>query len=220
MPATLSHRYGWNNAVAPQSCGIVGAAVLQALRDLGARRVLDLGAGNGALCAQMHAAGFEVVGVERDAEGVQIARTSHPSIPFHCFGIGDDATLLITSIGKFDVVVSTEVIEHLYSPHELPLCAQRFLAPGGHLLLTTPYHGYVKNLALSIFGHWDVHHAPLWHGGHIKFWSRRTLTQLLAEGGFRAVAFRGIGRLPFLWKSMLLTARLLTESRADALPGN
>jgi 2-polyprenyl-6-hydroxyphenyl methylase/3-demethylubiquinone-9 3-methyltransferase len=65
----------------------------------------------------------------------------------------------------------------------------------------------LKNLALSIAGAWDAHHHPLVDGGHIKFWSRRTLAQLLSDEGFEEVAFQGAGRLPFLWKSMILMAR-------------
>jgi hypothetical protein len=47
----------------------------------------------------------------------------------------------------------------------------------------------------------------LWHGGHIKFWSRNTLSLLLQESGFEVVAFSGVGRFPYLWKSMVLVAR-------------
>lgn len=107
----------------------------------------------------------------------------------------------------FDAVVSTEVIEHLFAPHLLPMYARDCLREGGYLILSTPYHGYLKDLALSISDNWDSHHTPLWHGGHIKFWSRATLTQLLSEHGFRVLGFSGVGRLPYLWKSMVLIAK-------------
>lgn len=75
------------------------------------------------------------------------------------------------------------------------------------MILTTPYHGYLKNLILSIFNKWDFHLNPLWHGGHIKFWSRGTLAQLLREAGFEVVGFHGVGRLPYIWKSMILISK-------------
>ena len=37
--------------------------------------------------------------------------------------------------------------------------------------------------------------------------SRHTLSALLEEAGFQVLAFRGAGRFPWLWKSMLLAAR-------------
>ena len=79
----------------------------------------------------------------------------------------DDPTSL--DVHRFDAVTSTEVIEHLFSPRSLPRFAARVLLPAGYLILSTPYHGYIKNLALSITGKWDRHFSPLWDGGHIKF---------------------------------------------------
>jgi len=43
-------------------------------------------------------------------------------------------------------------------------------------------------------------------GGHIKFWSRKTITQLLSENGFEVTEFSGVGRFPYLWKSMVIVA--------------
>ena len=78
----------------------------------------------------------------------------------------------------------------------------------GTLIITTPYHGYFKNLALAAAGKLDGHFTVLWDGGHIKFFSRRTLTALLELEGFEVTAFCGAGRWPYLWKSMVLAARL------------
>jgi len=199
--------YGWSSDQGPHSCGYITPRILQVLDSLQIRRVLDLGAGNGTLCALMAAAGYDVVGIEYDREGVQIASRSHPGIPFHRYGVQDDPEDLLRKEGKFDAVVSTEVIEHLFSPHLLPAYAAATLEEGGYLVVSTPYHGYAKNLALSIFDAWDKHHTALWHGGHIKFWSRKTLTRLLHDNGFAVVDFSGVGRLPYLWKSMVLVAR-------------
>ena len=72
---------------------------------------------------------------------------------------------------------------------------------------STPYHGYLKNLMLSLFDHWDFHHTVLWEGGHIKFWSRKTLGRLLEQNGFKVLSFQGVGRMPFIWKSMIIVAQ-------------
>ena len=60
---------------------------------------------------------------------------------------------------------------------------------GGEMIISTPYHGYLKNLALAITGKFDRHFTVLWDGGHIKFWSVKTLTKLLNEFGFEVVEF-------------------------------
>lgn len=77
----------------------------------------------------------------------------------------------------------------------------------GGLIVTTPYHGNLKNLALSLAGKWDHHHTALWHGGRIKFFSRCTLTKLYSAEGFMPQQFLSVGRLPWLWNSMVLVMR-------------
>ncbi len=207
MPDNAVKDYGWDTANEPHSCGYIAPKVLYALEHLRVKRVLDLGSGNGKLCSELALAGYEVAGLEYDTQGVVIARRTYPGLPFYNFGVQDDPAELLVQERPFDAVVSTEVVEHLFAPHLLPRYAAQTLRDGGYLILTTPYHGYLKNLALSLFDQWDKHHTALWHGGHVKFWSRKTLTQLVEQNGFRAVGFSGIGRAPYLWKSMVLVAQ-------------
>ena len=74
-------------------------------------------------------------------------------------------------------------------------------------IISTPYHGYWKNLALALSGRMDAHFTALWDHGHIKFWSRRTLGDLLREAGFVDIRFWRVGRVPALAKSMIVMAR-------------
>lgn len=168
--------------------------------------VLDLGCGNGALAEQLQAWGYSVVGVDPSASGIVEASLRLGSITFHQAS-ADPEQLAQLHLPSFDVVVSTEVVEHVYNPRRWAAASFSALKPGGLLICSTPYHGYLKNLALAASGKLDAHFTALWDGGHIKFWSRLTLTALLQEAGFQVVAFRGAGRWPWLWKSMLLAAR-------------
>jgi 2-polyprenyl-3-methyl-5-hydroxy-6-metoxy-1,4-benzoquinol methylase len=199
--------YGWHSAQQTCSTSYLAPKIKQILISLGAKRVADLGAGNGGLCAEVAQLGLEVVGVEYDKNGVEIAKKAYPKIPFYNFGVQDDPAELLRQELPFDVVISTEVVEHLFSPHLLPIYACAVLKKDGFLVVSTPYHGYLKNLALSLFDKWDKHHTVLWHGGHIKFWSKRTLTELLEQNGFSVTQFFGVGRFPYLWKSMVIVAR-------------
>lgn len=111
---------------------------------------------------------------------------------------------------QFCAVISTEVIEHLYDPRSFVLFARKILSrTGGEFIVSTPYHGYLKNLGLALTGKLDKHFTALWHGGHIKFFSRKTLVKLVEDEGFKVIDFSGAGRLPFLWKSMLVKAKVV-----------
>lgn len=208
MSNNVVDNYGWNSVAGPESCGYIAPKVLQILERLRPSRVCDIGSGNGVLAAAIDQSGRYVAGVEYDEDGVELSKAKYPKINFYNLGVQDDPTVVLRSEKQpFNAVVSTEVVEHLFSPHLLPRFARALLVPDGYLVISTPYHGYLKNIALSIFNKWDAHHTPLWHGGHIKFWSKSTLTTLLEENGFRVVEFHGVGRVPWLWKSMIIVAR-------------
>jgi 2-polyprenyl-3-methyl-5-hydroxy-6-metoxy-1,4-benzoquinol methylase len=49
------------------------------------------------------------------------------------------------SLGRFDLVIACEVIEHVAHPGDLLSHLRGFLAPGGRLLLTTPNGSYFRN---------------------------------------------------------------------------
>ena len=53
----------------------------------------------------------------------------------------------------------------------------------------------------------DPHFTALWDHGHIKFWSMKTLRELLIEAGFVDIRFERVGRVPALAKSMIAIAR-------------
>ena len=171
--------------------------------DLNGVRVLDVGCGDGHLAGVLQKRGATVVGVDLDESGIASAREHYPEGRFEV--LGADATVLERlNCEPFDIVLSTEVVEHLYDPRSFSRGCYSAVRPGGSFICSTPYHGKLKNLAVVAAGKFDFHFNPLWDGGHIKFWSRATLTQLLEETGFRDVHFVGAGRMPLLWMSMVL----------------
>jgi 2-polyprenyl-3-methyl-5-hydroxy-6-metoxy-1,4-benzoquinol methylase len=167
-------------------------------------RVLDVGCGNGSAAGLFLARGCTVVGIDLSESGIEIARKSYPSGRFEILPADDHIREHLCE-PPFDIIVSTEVIEHLYAPRPYVQGCFKALKPGGRFICTTPYHGYLKNLALSLAGHWDAHANALWDGGHIKLWSRKTLGRLLTETGFVNTQFRGAGRLPLFWMTMVMT---------------
>jgi 2-polyprenyl-3-methyl-5-hydroxy-6-metoxy-1,4-benzoquinol methylase len=197
--------YGYHTARRAWDADYVQRPVLELCQSLNARRVLDLGCGNGDFCRQLAAAGFETVGCDPSESGVRLAQQAVPGVTFRQIGVYDPPESLAEQ--PFDVVVAMEVIEHLYLPRELCRFARGVLRDGGTLIITTPYHGYVKNLLLSLLNKWDAHLSPGWDGGHIKFWSPITLREVVESEGFEQIQFVGAGRLPWLWKSMVVAFR-------------
>lgn len=199
--------YGWLSEDEPESCNYVAPRVLSILSKLKAQKVIDIGAGNGALCRRMAREGYNVVGLEPDKQGFEIARRHCPAASFYRLGVEDSPKVILADYpAGFEVAISTEVIEHLYDPRLLLRFSREVLADRGFLILTTPYHGYLKNIAISIVNGWDRHLNPQ-DRGHIKFFSHKTMSVLLESEGFEVCKLGGVGRVPWMWKSMFVLAR-------------
>jgi len=168
-------------------------------------RILDAGCGNGSLTREFARMGHTVTGIDLSRNGIEIARAQCPEGRFEVLA-ADRHMLEHLNEPPFDLVYSVEVIEHLYDP--ISFLEGCFLAtrPGGMFLCSTPYHGYLKNLAISLTNGWDRHADPLDQGGHIKFFSEKTLTRALRMAGFVKPGFVRSGRTPLLGKSMIAAA--------------
>jgi 2-polyprenyl-6-hydroxyphenyl methylase/3-demethylubiquinone-9 3-methyltransferase len=142
--------------------------------------------------------GFDTIGVDTSESGIAMAKAS--GVRAHLGSAYDD---LVSTYGTFPLVVSLEVVEHCFDPRAFAKTFLALIAPGGIGFLSTPYHGYLKNLALAVSGKMDRHFTALWDGGHVKFFSIRTLRELLVEAGAAELQFLRVGRIPALAKSMV-----------------
>ena len=185
-------------------------ALLEELASLGLpstqKRLFELGCGNGSVAEVLTRQGYQMTGVDASAQGIEQAKRCYPHLNLQP---GSAYEPLADTYGRFPVVISLEVVEHLYAPRVFARTLFELVEPSGTVIVSTPYHGYWKNLAMALTGRLDHHFTALWDHGHIKFWSMATLRQLLQEAGFHSITFRRVGRVPALAKSMIAIAKRL-----------
>lgn len=142
-------------------------------------RLLDVGCGNGSFLATMRGLGWEVVGVEPDAEAAKLAQERF-EIPVS-LGTLEDARLPDRS---FDAVTLCQVIEHLPDPFALLRECRRVLRPGGRVVVITPSF---KSLGHHIFSEsWRGLEAPR----HLHLFSLSTLRTCAERAGLRVAKLR------------------------------
>lgn len=166
------------------------------------KRIFEIGCGNGATARDLSSIGYDVTGIDPSVSGISVANEAFPELSLAVGSAYDD---LSATYGQFPCVLSLEVIEHCYYPRKYMQTISELLEDGGVGIISTPYHGYWKNLAMALMGKMDFHFTALWDGGHIKFFSIRTMSQLLEEFGFKNIRFVRVGRIPILAKSMVVT---------------
>jgi SAM-dependent methyltransferase len=164
-------------------------------------RVLDLGCGEGAFCAELAASGAEPVGADVAEAALGRARRRHPGVRFELVPAHGP---LPFADAAFDVVWASEVIEHVADTARWLSEVRRVLRPRGRLLATTPYHGRVKNVALAL-GRFESHFDPT--GQHLRFYTRRSLRDLLEQFGFEEIGIATAVGPPLLREIMLARAK-------------
>jgi 2-polyprenyl-3-methyl-5-hydroxy-6-metoxy-1,4-benzoquinol methylase len=200
--------YGFSESAPAHTFQYLQQPILDMLAGNKSRCILDLGCGNGYLVNFLIDNGYSAYGTDASAEGIAIAKKENPD-RFYLQDLSTGKLPAELQVQKFDTIISTEVIEHLYDPEGFINFCKAAIVNSGEIIISTPYHGYLKNLMLSIFNKWDSHLDPMWHGGHIKFWSRKTLSNALLNAGFTNIEFKGCGRIPYFWKSMIIKAKLV-----------
>jgi 2-polyprenyl-6-hydroxyphenyl methylase/3-demethylubiquinone-9 3-methyltransferase len=203
----MADEFNFDSADAEHTAQYLLPAVLRILAGEGESAktsIFDLGCGNGAMAQLLRRHGYEVVGVDPSTSGIREAHRAYPDLQLSLGSAYDD---LAARFGKFQAVLSLEVVEHVYYPRKFAATLFSLVRPGGLAIVSTPYHGYLKNVGLALSGKLDGHFTALWDEGHIKFWSMSTLRQLLMEAGFGGISFQRIGRIPVFAKSMIAVAR-------------
>jgi 2-polyprenyl-3-methyl-5-hydroxy-6-metoxy-1,4-benzoquinol methylase len=199
---TINYRY--SDARADHTHAYLWEPIIKLLGNPAGARVFDLGCGNGAFVRVLKQLGCDVIGVDPSEEGILRAKEADPSLVVE---VGNAYDPLAGRYGTFPWLVSLEVVEHVYYPRKFAKCVADLLAPGGVAIISTPYHSYLKNLAMALSGQMDSHFTALWDHGHIKFWSVDTLTRLFEEQGLIREEVKRVGRFPLLAKSMILAFR-------------
>jgi len=101
------------------------------------------------------------------------------------------------------MVWASETIEHVADTARWLSEVRRILAPGGRLLITTPFHGRA-GLAVAALRCPEDLLDPV--GQHLRFYTKRSLRSLLEDFGFGDVAVRGSGGLPLFRRLLLARA--------------
>jgi 2-polyprenyl-6-hydroxyphenyl methylase/3-demethylubiquinone-9 3-methyltransferase len=180
---TELHSYDASNLEPTRENKKIYAAILDQIRVLKPTSVLEVGSGMGMLGDEIRKMGIRYVGIEPDAAQLGLCSQRYPELNVvegSCYEPAEKYGL-----GEFDLVFSTDVIEHLFLPRHLVSFKKAHVRKGGHVLTCTPEFGsYWKNILYSVFNKWDIVHSPLWDGGHIKFFSRRWMRQIFEEQSF------------------------------------
>ena len=158
---------------------------LRALVPAGARRVLDVGCGAGALGAALKAErGCEVVGLEAFPVACARARARlDDALELDL----DSLEALPAATGSFDAMVFGDVLEHLRDPKRLLAALLPSLADGGALVFSIPnVRHWSVVFPLLVNDAWEYTDAGLLDRTHVHFFTLKEFGDLLGDLGLAA----------------------------------
>ncbi len=179
-----------------------------------AKRILEVGCGEGVFCRELVRDDREIWGVEMNADAAQKA----VDVCSHVL-VGDFNALYEQLPKKhFDCVIFNDVLEHIYAPWDTIQQVKSLLSPSGVLVSSIPNFRYVDNIITEILFQKDFRYKP--EGGilddtHIRFFTSKSICRMFREQGYDILTHEGI-RPCKSWKEKLfitLTFGFLKDAR-------
>lgn len=186
----------------------INPAVLAAVPP-GVKAVLDLGCGGGSLGAELKARhGCAVTGVTFDPEEAVVAEKRLDRVV-----TADLNDCPFTDLGRFDCVVCSHVLEHLYRPDRVLARVRACLNPGGVVVVALPNVLQWKQRAKFLRGRFRYTDGGLMDRTHYRFFDWCTARALVrdagfaveyaaADGGFPLSRFLGPAGRPLDWLAL------------------
>ena len=114
------------------------------------------------------------VGIDLSEEGVSICKQHG----LDNIVIADAEKLSKYGLGKFEIIIAGEVLEHVNNPGLFLSESKKSLDDGGLLVITVPNAFFVVRIVRLLFGKEDV------HPDHVAYYSEKTLLELLRRYGY------------------------------------
>lgn len=167
--------------------------------------VLDVGCGNGHLLYQLRNRFKRLIGLEYSAHRLEQAKLNLSSYAFvPVLGSAEDMNEVVTN--SIDCIVSADTIEHVPDVYQAVAEFYRVLRPGGTLVINTPNIAFIKKRILLLAGRFPSTSQPneglgseiLFDGGHLHYFTFRSLSLILERAGFvieKSIGFGKLGRV-------------------------
>jgi 2-polyprenyl-3-methyl-5-hydroxy-6-metoxy-1,4-benzoquinol methylase len=145
-------------------------------------RVLDVGCATGYLGAALAKRGCRVWGLDQDERALRSVEDVYEEVRAIDLERVDD---LPWAEGSFDVIVAADVLEHLRDPEAVLRLLERYLAPGGRLVVSLPNVANASVRGGLLLGRFDYTETGILDATHVRLYTFATARALVESCGFR-----------------------------------
>lgn len=174
--------------------------------------IIDIGCGDGSLLYQYRNRYSQLIGLEFSAERLRQAEANLARLKFTPVQ-GSAENMIQLADNSVDRIITADVIEHIPDVYAASHEMFRVLKPGGWLVINTPNIAFIKKRVVLALGRFPSTSQPneglgsdvLFDGGHLHYFTYRSLRLVLERAGFEMVRPMGFGRFGIfhsLWPSL------------------
>ena len=159
-----------------------------------ASRILDVGCGTGVMGERLRQERERTVaGITYSQEEAALAAGRLSQVI--CAELN---TYDFSALGKFDCVILSHILEHLYSPEDLLERLKRVLEPESVVVVALPNVVWWKQRLEFLFGRWRYQDWGILDRTHFRFFDQRSSKELLEQAGYEILRATPDGLIPFI----------------------
>ena len=176
-------------------------------------KVLDIGCGNGQLLYQFKNTYTQLIGLEYSSHRLEQAKVNLAGLNF--LGLqGSAEDMMQIESESIDRIISADTNEHIPDVYAAVAEMYRVLKPGGYLVINTPNIAFIKKRLLLLLGRFPstsqanegIGSDILFDGGHLHYFTFRSLRIVLEKAGFeitKKIGYGKLGKIHDLYPSLL-----------------
>lgn len=181
-------------------------------------RVLDLGCGPGKVTKEIETRGAKAIGL--DFSDVILERARQHNVKLVKADMDEGG--LPFGDGRFDLVVLTQTIEHLFYYQRVIKEINRVLKVDGRLILSIPNIAHWRFRLWLLWGRFPYLEDTQTHFQHIRFFTLKDIKKLCRENGFSIIEVKGSSALDWCpiyhWRMNMTPIRQMYELAAGCWP--
>lgn len=180
------------------------------------KRVLDVGCDTGNLGGWLATSALSVDGVEMDPDAAKKATERLDNV---YTGSIEDAGVLKSLKGPYDLIIFADVLEHLANPGNTLEKMKPLLSSSGEVVASLPNVANFRVRIPLLFGRFDYTETGILDRTHLRFFTRKTAAVLFTKAGYRILDIKPAATfmptaLLYLWPGLFATRFVIKATPA------